>query len=428
MRLRIIGCTIAVSAGTFAIWALAKPKDRMLTKAQDVVPAGGNADNSTYSAVHTSVANSPDHGTERMLVDRANRVRELSESDPDAAFRYIESNYEAGPTRDQVQASLLVILGMRDLANIDRFLKLVTSGERFSALQTIGSAWAKRDASAFRVWATTHLDGMAKNYALAGAAIALVEKSDFHMAQETIDAIPFSNQRIEMIKLLAGKWGGLDADAALSWAKALPLPEERDNALFRLAYGVKDRYGADGLADLVNAIVDPSFRKNLTTQIIDTFAETGQAADAKKWVESLPAEFNQTAFTKMIDKFASGDLNGWSEYVLKTTDKQNRSNGVQVMVGKYFVSSPQDASQWVLKLPQADKWTGISSLVSNWYGTDSLALSDWINQLPGGKDRDRALECLAYALKSSDATAAKDVAGKIGDKELQGRVGKWLGN
>jgi hypothetical protein len=145
-------------------------------------------------------------------------------------------------------------------------------------------------------------------------------------------------------------------------------------------------------------------------------------------VGSLPADVKQAAFFRLVDKFASNDLTGWSDFVLRNTDRQMRSDGVQVLVGKYFINSPQDASKWVMTLPKAEKWTGISSLVSNWYGTDSEALSDWISQLPAGDDRDRALECLVYALRPSDAAAARDVVTRISDKTLQKRVAGWLGN
>jgi hypothetical protein len=65
--------------------------------------------------------------------------------------------------------------------------------------------------------------------------------------------------------------------------------------------------------------------------------------------------------------------------------------------------------------------------VNEWYDTDSLQLSDWINTLPRGPDKDIAIERLIVRVKTSDRATALELAGQIQDASLRARVQGGLG-
>ena len=69
----------------------------------------------------------------------------------------------------------------------------------------------------------------------------------------------------------------------------------------------------------------------------------------------------------------------------------------------------------------------ISHLVSKWYNTDSVALSDWVNTLSKGNDRDTALAALSRLLRTKDRMAAAEVAARISDVRRRSGIQAELG-
>jgi hypothetical protein len=116
-----------------------------------------------------------------------------------------------------------------------------------------------------------------------------------------------------------------------------------------------------------------------------------------------------------------------SQDVLSIRDDYVRMRAISSYVSRLFERNPQDAIEWTMATEGGARDTAISGLVSTWYYTDSEGLSDWINTLPAGRDRDNALSVLVSKLKPNDRQIAIEVASKINDKRRRENLLKSLG-
>jgi hypothetical protein len=293
-------------------------------------------------------------------------------------------------------------------------LKEIARAERRSLfLEFVASVWERADPTTFLNFALEKLQGKDLGQACHTAIQGLFRRGKFSEAGEYIEKMPFSNFRSSAITIMAQQYGAQQLDAALHWAKSLPLPEDQLAAAGQLIPLVRSEQGATGLTELANQYADPQFQRKCVEQAVAAMAANGDFEAATTWITTLPPAFKETAEIQLIRMTAGRDVDAWTKYTLAHSSPNVRSQGIFALADQMFARGPMPAVEWANTLPNDSRDRAIWRIAQEWYDTDSIALSRWMNELPNGSVKDRVLETVARKLAMTDHASAKEVALRI---------------
>jgi hypothetical protein len=321
---------------------------------------------------------------------------------------------------DQVEfriAQLFVLIHGETLKDYNKHLEYIANGhERAAVAASVAQQWAKYDPQALARFASMELTGEAKNRVLVEAARALIKTGDFYQADQLVKQMPFSSGRSAALEELAARWGKEQPAAALEWAQRLELPEDRRAAESRIL-GVSG-LPVEELVNFANSTSDGESRtvaiNALTNQLVSTDVEA-----ATQWVAKVPEQYRAGIQGKIAAKLAQSDQVRGTEYAVDIADPKARLSAIDAITRDIVMKDPRSAARWLESLPPDLRERAAFNTVVMWYDIDSMQASDWINTLPHGKVRDRALVALSSRLTASDPEAAKAVASQIADPALR---------
>jgi hypothetical protein len=313
---------------------------------------------------------------------------------------------------------------------LDRMPELLASLKsvelRATVVSALASEWAVKDPRYAFEFASKALTGVDKNTFMHRSAARIVGNEDFETAAALVGAMPFSDSRSSIVFRLANTWSAKDVSAAYQWAMSLPLPEDRRTALSEIARAAAAAQDMATLVNIANDSADRELQNSSIGAIIQVVTTTGQAEEAIEWIGKLPKGLQPQAQAQLVASVGGSDVEKWTAYALRIPDTGSANNAIWSLAAKAFERSPSEATRWVQKLPEQVQDSAISAIVHRWYDTDSIALSEWINSLPTGRQRDKSLEVLADRLSGTDVAAAKEVAAKIRDADARNRITKYL--
>jgi hypothetical protein len=386
---------------------------------------GRNAAKSTPDQIQTDKP-APGEGPKAKNANEAQysveEVLALGKTDLAAAIAYINRSYDR-KTRETVLRRLMVSLANEKLEVIPILDSEFTSQlERISAIAMIADYWAARDISKLLSYADIELNAPLRNTVYERAVDSLARRGEFDQAASTLQKMPFSDKRTNAISTLGQRLAAKNPDDALKWYTTFDEAQDAGTALRSLVDGFKGEGNTDGLSKLLELVPQAS-RGNIQREIGALMGSEGTATlsginDANERDRLLEGA---------IKTVPQAELAKISQEVLSIRDEYVRMRAVSSYVGRLFEANPQDAIKWTMATPGGARDTAVSGLVSTWYYTDSEGLSDWINTLPAGRDRDTALSALASKLKPNDKQTAIEVASKINDKRRRENLLKSLG-
>ena len=337
-------------------------------------------------------------------------------ADFSAALKQITSMFPSEGARNHARAKLVRALCQVKLDDLASYLKQIESGEaREEALGLVAADWAARDPVKLVNYALSHLDGKDKNSVAGTGVQAMIKNKKLDEVSFIIESMPYSKDRSWAIHQLSSSYGRQDLLGAISWADGLHLDEDRVEAYRQLLPYIAEQRGAFGLTEIANRFQDQDLRRNCIQLAVKALAQNDNLNQAVSWVKELPAKERVWAELQLVQTAADRDLAGWTKYVVEGISPGAQGQSIISIAQKQFNKSPSGAADWALSLPVKLQGDAIVTVVTEWYDTDSIALSEWINTMKAGAVKDRALGILASSLSRTDKNAAIDVAKKIGD-------------
>jgi hypothetical protein len=279
------------------------------------------------------------------------------------------------------------------------------------------ATWGPKDPKSLAAYAASNFVGYLKGEAMYHAVNNLrYPRNDLASAAAIIDAMPHGSSRTTCIGLVAEKLAEAGTSKALDWVSSLPLKEDRDKALGAIASRLYESKNAEGLIDLANrAGTDEPRKQSLVAGAARITAEKYGADAAKDWVNSLPEEEKDLAIQGLVEGLAGTDPASATTFAQSLTGKP-RQAAFNRILDSLTRQDPAIAAQWVTgTMSGEDQIAMAKSLATQWYNTDSIALSTWTNGLPTGPMKDAALVQMANSVYSSDRQAAIQTVRAIGD-------------
>ena len=354
------------------------------------------------------------------------RILDVAKLDPDAAIALIKSEVPLEMRMDVV-GTLAVNLCRKNLDPLPNLLaKLGDASLRRYALNAIIIGWAEKDPLYTFDFAKTKMAGADANYLMSLSAISAAGKSNDTAAQQMIQDMPLSQDRLDLIRDYSDRLGEKDLSAAYKWASSLDIVEDRAQALREL---IPKLSKAKDMASLVAIINNPPYKAvadDAIKSVIQLLTVNGDTSQALEWIKSMPDNLQDMSTARLIEQVAAQDIPKWTEAALKMNDKSAANMAIWNLTEAAFAQSPQSAVEWLQKLPSDLRITAIGTLVSVWYNTNSLQLSDWVNSMPKGDDKDYALKKMITKVEFSDPEAARQLASQITNPATRNKEMEFL--
>ena len=357
---------------------------------------------------------------EDTLEDRRNwaQVIETGWNDFGRAVELIDANFPRDE-RDRRVADLLRMLCAERIEFLTDGLQYLAAPTRASLIDSTTTTWARRDPRRLVSYAEASLTGDARSAALSRAASALGGQGDWALANETLARIPFSRAREQCIRALANAMGGGHVDEALKWIESFELPEERMIAAQAAIGKLKSQMSVEQLVQMANSTTNDSIRAMATTAIVEKTLDK-DVDSALRWAVELPAPAKAPAQRQVAEKLARENRIAEATSLALTIQAGEQRSWALDSIGRtLYASGPQAVAAWVATLKGDAQQRAAAGLVGRWYDSDSIAVSEWINRLPAGDTRDRAISTLVSRLATSDPAAALDAAKAIQNPRIK---------
>jgi hypothetical protein len=140
---------------------------------------------------------------------------------------------------------------------------------------------------------------------------------------------------------------------------------------------------------------------------------------ALDWSSNLPADVRWNVQAKIAAQISKSDLETGTKTALAIAAPSAKEFALVGIRNDLLIKNPKDAAQWLTSLPTDCQEHLVSGLVTNWYMIDSIEASEWVEALPKGLTRDRAVMFLATKLAETDVATARKTAEAIGDLQLR---------
>ena len=348
------------------------------------------------------------------LSKRARDLLVIGRRDLPEAIEFISHNYPEGG-RETAYAFLMAELSKENLEATRLMLPLFRSStERRLAIGMVADYWAGRDASALLDFADKSLDISTKNDVYEKVTQGLVRRKAYPEASKVIDRMPYSAARTSAIESMGHQFGMVDGFAAGKWALGMKLDEDLQSASKAILRGMASAKDLDAMQKFIE-IAPPSMKRYAEHEI----GQVAGAMGAEALLKLTDSAGSDVVIGGAINSLPLAQLPSMSERVLAIKDKAIRGQTVATYTARLFEMEPRSAIVWVNTTPSDDRPAALGGLVSRWYNTDSEGLSDWINTLQAGRDKDLALSVLVSQLKRTDRKAATEVASAIQDATMK---------
>jgi hypothetical protein len=324
-----------------------------------------------------------------------------TDSDPAAALKWVQNNTSGNA---QTMALTQIVQGVADTDPMGAMAvvqQMPDNPSRDNLLfQTIGQ-WSDADPAAAMQWAKTNLSGADQTTATTIALNGLIQ-TDPAAGGEMVAAMSDTPDRNNLINQVANAMAGEDMDSAIAWINSVPnlSDQTKDGALQNVLSQLTQSDPAAAAQKLQSLNLDPSVGananliQNLSGRIADSWAQ-GDPDAALAWSENLTDPARQNALNATLNTVASADpVNAWNTVANLTADDPDRASLMNTVVADWGRSDPAAAVSVLGYLTPAQQNNAINTISRGWVQQDPTAASTWINTLPVGTSRDRAVQNL----------------------------------
>ena len=403
------GATIALGASYVAYWCSLRPPPTIQTN-----PAARQEKQAAVTQVapqtdSTSGAETSNDPTARWS-DQDKALINLGRKSVAEAIQFAESEYPPGQKRDDIFLFLIQELSKTDLNVVLKLMSHIEGKTTQRFVQDIvAQNWALTDAQALTRFVLGLRNPALRNDFCSKVVEVLAQKRRFEDAEKILMGMPFSSARSDAIRSIAGNFARSDPQGAIAWSERLPLEEDKSSARKAIINDLVLYQDGDGLLAVL-PIALPNERPDILATIGRSLGSRGlSAADAA----GLLGSDREMVLAGMAQSARFDDL---PQIVAQAKTFENdyaKSALVSTYVARGFDADPEGIRRWVTSCAPELRPFAVRGLVDRWFDVDSTALSEWINALARGTDRDTALDALAHQLMHSDPAEAQNVAASI---------------
>jgi hypothetical protein len=339
-------------------------------------------------------------------------VLELAWTDFPAAWQLVA---RALPSRVTEQREvLLLMIGEEDLHKALAGLELITDPARRKGILTSLLSHRAKDVAALLELAQ-YLQEDERPIAFEKAIPLMLASGRFSEADDLMLKIPLSPNRKSVIREIARARARVDPHEALLWAGNIESPDEQLDAVRSAMSEAIPKWSTDELLELADTSTLPQVKKMCISAVAAKLAET-DANSGLAWAEQLPADLKGIAKRRIARELAKTDPARATSVALQIPGPDQLLAEVQ----RHLIEQgPEPVIVWINTLPEEYREREAWVLVGHWYRIDPQQVSSWVNQLPPGRVRNRALAALATNLQKRDVPSARQVLSQIDDAELR---------
>lgn len=353
----------------------------------------------------------------------------LAKTDIAAAFNKI-SGITPESYQSRLREGLATKLLRQDFSRAREISRLMKRSLEFqSALaMTVGTA-LKSDPDRTMEIIKTQLTGEYRNEAFRFAAQAQVGQKDFEAAAATLNAMPISNERDQVLVNIAGSIGEAGIEQSLKWLSQLQAEKERTSARSWIVEHFKEKNDTLALKRLLEVTTDAETRKQLLTWIALRMGTVNPQA-ARDYVDSHSGpERDYAANCLIVSELVNDPGLPFGEKVKRATafdNQEMRSIAIERLVSSETKHGPENMARTVMALPDESKPQVVGAFARAWVSVDADGASEWVRNLPDGKVKDTAISGLARHLSLMNRSRAREVAAWVNDPDLREKLLKSL--
>ena len=257
--------------------------------------------------------------------------------------------------------------------------------DRLRGMLEVVAIWAADDSESTLLWLESNAQGIARLETLQ-SGINLWAETAPEAAADWIDGMASDGSKLAASNSLASKWVESDPQAAAKWVSGLPSGPIRHEA--------------------TRALTSAWLKQDPQSACIWAFQEAEFYGDYDLLNDTI------RAYSKQSPEDAEAIVR---EMVI--TDHSSGA-GVDAHIRGRAEQNPTATAQWLANLPPSDPLyseENNSALMQVWAESDSIAASEWLNQMPVGPQRDAAIAGFSKSIERFEPEAATIWANSIGD-------------
>jgi hypothetical protein len=421
------GAALVAALAVAIYFGAPEPKPTALQSATPVVPV-------PQSAPAPGIATIPEPEVDRSISAVPERMREIIErARTKGASTYWADAIELAFTEgfaaavdhlrkfvpaeqlDEKISNLLALVGQERLEFLSEGLPLIHDPrQRSYASSSIINSWARKDALKLAAYATEHFSADQKNRAFELAVEALGKDSRFNDAQTVLNQMPASSARTRTIESLAHRWGKVDVGGGFAWARQFASAEDRLKAERTLIGEACAGASLERLQELATLYATEETRITWDSAIGQKLVATDVAA-AAAWAETLQPASRDRLRQRVAVKVAETDLAQGTALALRLKS----SSAIDEIHHALWQKDMRATTDWMWTLPDEYQHRVVVGIVMQWYRADEPAATAWVESLPAGGVRDRAMMWLAWEVDRAHPGTGGAVASKIADPKFK---------
>ncbi|MGK0185701.1 MAG: hypothetical protein ACI9R3_001480 [Verrucomicrobiales bacterium] len=255
-------------------------------------------------------------------------------------------------------------------------------------------------------------------------------KADPAAAMAAWEGLTHPEQRRDALRGIAGALARKDLNSAIDWAKDLANKDDRDSAVISVLHSAIEKNplaAAENMALLKE--VDSDRSREVAGRIASKLAETDVPA-AAEWAEKLPASQRDSALRSIAGNLMRFDPDAAEEMIGKIQDKDQRRDIYSDLARLHMTGDPKDAVKWIATLPAEDQssaWRGAAYEWARSQPQDAAAfvLSGELDDTGRRQLIEATAEHWSRLEPASAATWASQLGGKEGREALNRVVDEW---
>ncbi len=289
-----------------------------------------------------------------------------SEVDPEALFEFA-SKMSNRTHKQEGLFMALKALARKDISRAQTLRDTIPEpGIREYALHALLTPGAKADP--VRTLAMLEKDASLSHF-LYDPVFAALSKQDIQKAVGSLESVPAGEARVVAVTSLARTWAEDDPDAALLWTQSIENRLERRAALHEVLSRLSPEEGQRFLRG--NTEVS---HFDGALELVARRSMRDDPDKALAWMDTLP--------------------------------KQQRNSLLSLHFHEFIANDPEQAKTLLMQNPSRSMTDGAHNLAARIAREDVESAKAWVDELPGGELRTKALSGLVSEMANHDARAA----------------------
>ncbi len=397
-----------IAIGSFSIGVAT---DRFLFSPEEAAEPGSARGGMEVARKSNRDRHRPDHSNSKSSAQTPANRNELPEG----------NNSSSNPIRELIEN--LERGRPVDFAGTARAILNMPSGpQRREALHRLASRWGRSDPQAALRW-SEGLTGR-DQFSTMEDILRHWSEEDPAAAVDYVAQLPGSERSLHLLRDLSHRWAETDRSAALEWSMALDDPALRMRAIRGVASSWAEHEPAEAAAFTTNSLENVNERNHVLEAVARRWAER-DLQGALQWARALESGDQQRATQSVLRLVAEHNPSEAASLYQEIANELPPSGPIsreyrhmaQEVARVWSSSSPAEAAQWALTLPERDSIQrgAVGDVTEQWMRIDSMAAGEWISSLPAGRTRDGASERVVHMTTHTDPSAAFDWALSISE-------------